>query len=450
MSSAETTLMTEGDLRRKIITFAVPVFIGSLFQQLYNTADSLIVGNLVGSSALAAVSSTSSIVYLAVGFFQGFSIGASIVIARHIGAQNRERIRRSVHTAVAAGLVLGVLMTIISVLIADPILRATGTPDSVFQEASIYLRIYFLGLFALVMYNIFVGILQAAGDSRHPLYYLALSSCVNVVLDLYMVGTLKLGVAGAAYATVLSELLSAVLSLRRLMKTTGDIHVELSQIRFDGDELRQIIRYGLPTALQSCVIDFSNVLIQSYINSFGEAAMAGIGACVKIEGFAFLPVNAFSMAMSTFVSQNRGAGLISRMKEGIRFGLWAAVACIELIGVLFYFFAPQMIAAFSSKPDVIAFGVGRARIVSLFYCMLGFSHVASAVMRGAGRPVVPMTVMLTCWCAVRVAVLMTLGQMFHSIALVYWIYPFTWALSTLVYLFHMHQIMNQDTFEQNA
>jgi len=450
MDSAQPALMTEGDLRRRIITFAVPIFIGSLFQQLYNTADSLIVGNLVGSAALAAVSSTGSIVYLAVGFFMGFSMGAGIVIARHIGAGNHELTQRSVHTAVAAGLALSVIMTLASVLAADPILRATGTPDSVFRDASVYLHIYFLGISALVMYNTFVGILQAAGDSRHPLCYLIISSCVNIVLDLLMVGTLRMGVAGAAIATVISELLSAFLSLRRLMKIQGDIHVDLHQIRFDAEELRQIVRYGLPTAMQSCVIDLSNVLIQSYINSFGQAAMAGIGAYTKVEGFAFLPVTAFSMSMSTFVSQNRGAGRIPRMKEGIRFGLRSAVISIEIIGAVFFLFAPQLIRAFSSDPEVIAYGVGRARVVSLFFCLLGFSHVTSAVMRGVGKPVVPMAVMLTCWCAVRVAVLMTIGRMMHVIALTYWIYPFTWSLSSLVYLVYLRKIMRRETFDQNS
>jgi putative MATE family efflux protein len=450
MDSAQPALMTEGDLRRRIITFAVPIFIGSLFQQLYNTADSLIVGNLVGSAALAAVSSTSSIVYLAVGFFMGFSMGAGIVIARHIGTGNHEMTQRSVHTTVAAGLVLGIVMTVISVLAADPILRATGTPDSVFADASAYLHIYFLGMFALVMYNTFVGILQAAGDSRHPLCYLIISSCVNIVLDLFMVGTLKMGVAGAAYATIFSELLSACLSLRRLMMIRGDIHVDLHQIRFDPEELKQIVRYGFPTAMQSCVIDLSNVLIQSYINSFGQAAMAGIGAYTKIEGFAFLPVTSFSMAMSTFVSQNRGAGRIPRMKDGIRFGLWSAVISIEIIGLIFFLFAPQLIGAFSSDPEVIAYGVGRARVVSLFFCLLSFSHVTSAVMRGVGRPAVPMAVMLTCWCAVRVTVLMTIGRMIHVIALSNWIYPFTWSLSSLVYLFYLRKIMRSETFDQNS
>ena len=308
-----------------------------------------------------------------------------------------------------------------------------GTPEEVFGESCKYLRVYFAGAAGPVMYNMFVGILQASGDSRHPLLYLVISSLFNVALDMLFVGALGMGVESAALATVISQLLSMALAGARLMRLNGDIRVSPRQVRFDRANLKAIVQNGLPTALQASVIDLSNVLIQSYINSFGNLAMAGIGASTKLEGFAFLPITAFSMAITTFVSQNMGARRYDRVRQGIRFGVGCAVATIEALGVALFLLAPALIGLFNRNPQVVAFGMGRARVCALFYCLVGFSHVASAVMRGLGKPMTPMLIMLTCWCAVRIAVLFTLGQLLHDIRLAYWIYPFTWTLSSAVY-----------------
>ena len=426
-------LLTEGSFRRRIIGFAVPIFIGYLFQQLYNTADSLIVGNYLGENALAAVSSNGAFIYLFVGFFMGFATGAGVVIARHIGAGDAHHTSLAVHTTVAMGLVFSAIVSVGGVLITPSVLRWMGTPPEVFTESSKYLKIYFAGGTGLVMYNILVGILQASGDSRHPLVYLIISSLVNVALDVLFVAVFKMGVEGAAYATIISQFLSMILVAVRLMRSDSAIRVDVRRIRFDGESLRFIVRNGLPTALQACVIDLSNLLIQSYINSFGGLAMAGIGASTKVEGFAFLPVTAFQMSLTTFVSQNMGAKQYDRVRRGIRFGLTCAIAIIELLGAVLFLLAPQIVGLFNRNPEVVAFGVGRARVCALFYCLVGFSHVASAVMRGLGKPVTPMVIMLTCWCAVRILVLFTLGQALHDIRLAYWIYPFTWALSSAVY-----------------
>ena len=426
-------LLTEGSFRRRIIGFAVPIFIGYLFQQLYNTADSLIVGNYLGENALAAVSSNGACIYLFVGFFMGFATGAGVVIARHIGAGDAHHTSLAVHTTVAMGLVFSAIVSVGGVLITPSVLRWMGTPPEVFTESSKYLKIYFAGGTGLVMYNILVGILQASGDSRHPLIYLIVSSLVNVALDVLFVAGFKMGVEGAAYATIISQFLSMVLVAVRLMRSDSAIRVDIRRIRFDGESLRFIVRNGLPTALQACVIDLSNLLIQSYINSFGGLAMAGIGASTKVEGFAFLPVTAFQMSLTTFVSQNMGAKQYDRVRQGIRFGLTCAIAIIELLGAVLFLLAPQIVGLFNRNPEVVAFGVGRARVCALFYCLVGFSHVASAVMRGLGKPVTPMVIMLTCWCAVRILVLFTLGQALHDIRLAYWIYPFTWMLSSVVY-----------------
>lgn len=438
--NSDINLMTEGDIPRTVLRYALPIFIGYLFQQLYNTADALIVGNLVGSKALAAVTSTGSITFMAIGFFLGFSVGAGIVIARHIGAGDHEQTGRAVHTTVAMGLLFSVLLSLLGVLLTAPVLRLMGTPDDVFGDAALYLRIYFGGSTGFILYNTFVGILQASGDSRHPLYYLIFSSLLNIVLDIFFIIVFGMGVDGAAAATVISQCVAALLAFRRLYRRNDIIRIRLRDIGFDRSNLSEIVRFGIPTAVQNCVIDLSNMLIQSYINSFSSSAMAGIGAYSKVEGFAFLPVTAFSMAMSTFISQNLGAGKHSRIHQGARFGLFWSVVIIEAIGVITFVFAPGLVAAFSRDPEVIAFGVLRARICALFYCLLGFSHVSSAVMRGLGKPIMPMLVMLLCWCAIRVAVLTTIGHVYHNILLACWIYPVTWGMSSLVYGIALYRI----------
>ena len=432
--SSGTVLMTEGDYKKKIIFFAIPVFIGALFQQMYNTVDSLIVGNYLGPDALAAVSSTGSLTFLLVGFFWGFSNGAGVIVARFIGARNEDRTFHAVHTAMGVGLVCGAVMTILGVIISPILLRIMQTPQSVYVEAKTYLTIYFAGSFFLVMYNMSVAILQAAGDSRHPLYYLVISSLTNIVLDVVFIAVFGMGVEGAALATIISECLSMLLCLQRLMRADDAFRVDLRKIHFDRRCVQQIIRQGLPTAFQSTVIDIGNLLIQSYINSFGSLAMAGIGAYTKVEGFCFLPVTSFSTAVTTFVSQNYGAGRRDRVRKGSFFSIACVVLMIEAIGVVMFLLAPQLVGAFSSDPSVIAYGVGRARVCCLFYCVLGFSHISSAVLRGIDKPVVPTVIMMVCWCAVRVASVMTIGQIWHHIELSYWLYPVTWALSTVLFI----------------
>ena len=419
-----TTLMTEGSIRRKMLGFALPILAGYFFQQLYSTVDALIVGNYLDADALAAVTSTGSYTYLMIGFVAGFATGAGIIIARHIGAGHRESTEKAVHTAVAVGLFFSVLLTAAGTLLTPGILRLMGTPASVFDRSCRYLQVYFAGASALVMYNMFVSILQASGESRFPLVCLAF----------------HMDVEGAALATVLSEILSMVLAGGKLLKSREIIRLQPRRIRVDRENLRYIVRYGFPTAMQGCVIDLSNMLIQSYINSFGRNAMAGIGSSTKLEGFMFLPVTAFSMALTTFVSQNTGAGKHDRVRSGARFGLLCTAGILLVFGVIARFFAPDMIALFTTDPEIIRFGAGRTTVCAFFYCLCGFSHAASALMRGLGKPMTPMLVMLICWCAVRVAVLFTLGQSMHEIWLIYWIYPFTWTLSSIFYFFSFRKM----------
>ncbi len=427
-------LMTEGNIRRKMLGFALPILAGYFFQQLYNTVDALIVGNYLDADALAAVTSTGSYTYLMVGFVAGFATGAGIIIARHIGADNPEETEKAVHTAVALGLVFSAVLTAAGILVTPGILRLMGTPGTVFDRSCRYLQVYFAGSSALIMYNMFVSILQASGESRYPLLCLVASSLTNIALDILFISVFHMDVEGAALATVLSEILSMVLVGVKLLRSRETIRLRPGRIRLDGHNLRYIVRYGFPTAMQGCVIDLSNMLIQSYINSFGRDAMAGIGASQKAEGFMFLPVTAFSMALTTFISQNMGAKKPDRVREGTRFGLLCTAGMLLAFGAAAYFFAPRIVALFSSDPEIIRFGAGRTTTCAFFYCLCGFSHTASAVMRGLGKPMTPMLVMLICWCAVRVLVLFTVGQAVHDIRLIYWIYPFTWALSSAVYL----------------
>lgn len=427
--------MTKGSIVKHMIYFALPLLLGNLFQQLYNTVDSLIVGNFLGSSALAAVSSSGSLIFMLIGFLSGISSGAGVIISRYFGAEDIKNVHRAVHTTVAFGIVAGLLMTAAGVLMSPQILIWMGTPESVMGESVIYLQIYFSGSFGFVMYNIFVGILQAIGDSRHPLYYLIISSVINVVLDILFIRVYHTGVGGAALATVISQAVSAILCMIQLICTKGSHKLQIKEIKFNRNILGQIIRIGLPSGVQNSIIAFANIIVQSYINAFGEMAMAGYGAYSKIEGFGFLPINSFTMAMTTFVGQNLGAKKIERTKKGARFGILITIGLAELIGVFVYLFAPQLIAAFDSTPEVIRFGVEKAQTAALFYCLLAFSHSVASILRGAGKAMVPMIIMMCCWCVIRVTFLAVTIPLTHSMQMVYIVYPLTWGLSSLAFLF---------------
>lgn len=437
--------MTSGSISKRMIFFALPLLLGNLFQQLYNTVDSLIVGNFLGSSALAAVSSSGSLIFMLIGFLSGISSGAGVVVSRYFGAKDKNGVHSAVHTTVAFGLVAGVLMTAAGVLFSPQILIWMGTPESVMPESVIYLQIYFSGSLGFVMYNIFVGILQAIGDSRHPLYYLMISSVINLILDILFIEFFHTGVGGAALATVISQVFSAILCFIQLLRTNDSYKLQITKIRFDAKMLGQIIRIGLPSGVQNSIIAFANVVVQSYINAFGEMAMAGYGAYSKIEGFAFLPINSFTMAMTTFVGQNLGAGQAERTKRGVQFGILTTVILAELIGIVVFLLAPQMIVAFDSTPEVIRFGVEKARTAALFYCLLAYSHSVASILRGAGKAVIPMIIMMVFWCVIRVAFLAVSIPLTHAIQMVYVVYPLTWGLSSIVFFFYYKQAnwMNQ-------
>lgn len=430
------TRMTEGPIWKRIIMFALPLFLGNLFQQLYNTADSLIVGNFLGSDALAAVSSSGSLIFLMVGFFNGIAMGAGVVVARYYGARQIGHVQRAIHTDIAFGLSAGTALTVIGLLLAPKLLVWMGTPADVMPNSILYFRIYFCGSLAFVMYNVLVGILQSVGDSRHPLYYLIISSLINIALDLLFVGVFRFGVGSAALATIISQFVSAALCLRRLLHSPEEYRVSIRKIRFDMSMLQQIIKNGLPSGIQNSIISLANVVVQSNINSFGKMAMAGCGAYSKIEGFGFLPVTCFSMALTTFVSQNLGAKQYDRAKRGARFGILCSITLAEIIGVCIYVFSPWLIAAFNNDPEVIAFGVQQARTITLFYFLLSFSHCMAGIFRGAGKATVPMFTMMVCWCFIRVTYITVAVKIVPVIRTVFWAYPLTWSLSSIVFLIY--------------
>ena len=430
------TKLLEGSIWKGIVSFAIPMFLGNLFQQLYNTVDSLIVGKFLGSEALAAVTSSGSLIFLMVGFFNGIAMGAGVIISKYYGAKDYDNLKRAVHTDVAFGLVAGGLLTIIGMILAPQMLIWMGTPADVLPNSIAYFRTYFMGSIAFVMYNVVMGILQAIGDSKHPLYYLILSSIINVVLDLLFVGVFKWGVASAAFATAISQAASALLCFIRLVRTKDVYQVHIREICFHFDMLKQIIRIGLPTGMQNSIIAIANVVVQSNINAFGMLVVAGSGVYSKIEGFVFLPITCFSMSLMTFIGQNLGAKQFDRAKKGARLGVLCSITLAELVGVLVYTLMPVLATFFDSNPEVVAIATLQARTESLFYFLLAFSHCISGILRGAGKSAVPMYVMLIAWCAIRITYITIAVQIVPVVQTIYWAYPLTWSISSVIFLIY--------------
>ena len=433
-------LLTVGSVPRKMLTFALPIFLSNLFQQLYNAVDSLIVGKFIGEQALAAVSSSGSLIMLLTGFINGLSMGAGVLIAHFYGAGDDDHVERAVHTTVALGIAAGCILTVLGVLLSPQILRWIGTPADVIQNSILYFRIYFLGCSAVVLYNMATSILQSVGDSRSPMKYLILASLTNVALDLLFVAVLDLGVGSAAMATIISQILSASLALGRLTRTDRSYRIRWRRVRFEGVMLRQVVTLGVPSGVQNSVVSLANVIVQANINAFGSSAMAGCGAYSKIEGFAFLPVTCFALALSTFVSQNIGTQRYDRVRAGMKFGLLCSPILAECIGVGIFFLSPVLVSAFNNQPEVVAFGVNYAHTVSLFYCLLAFSHCCAGIMCGMGRPIVPMTIMLSVWCALRITYITLTVRAIPSIQVVYWAYPLTWTISSALFVFCLSKL----------
>ena len=428
---------TEGSIGRKLLAFALPLFLGNLFQQLYNAADSLIVGNFLGREALAAVSSSAPIIFMLVGFFNGLAAGAGVVISRAYGAKDSERLQRAIHTDAAFGVAAGIALTIFAVLFTPVILRLISTPEEIMRESIVYFRIYSAGIFFSVMYNILMGIMNAVGDSRHPLYYLVFASLLNIVLDIILIGGFGMGVGAAAAATIISQALSSAMCFLRLIRSPFPVGIRLASMRIHRQDLRNIVRFGFPAGFQNSIIGLANTIVQASINMFPAAVIAGAGVYGRIEGFILLPITTLSLALTTSIGQNLGAGRYDRALKVSRYGMLSSVIISEIIAALLFVSAPWLMSLFSSDPDVISAGSMQARIEAFFYCLVAVSHSAAGILRGAGKPAVPMAVMLGAWCVFRVIFVNIAISIYHSAIVIYITYPVTWLLSTIIFAVYL-------------
>ena len=424
------TSLTEGPISQALISFALPLLLGNLFQQLYNTADSLIVGNFLGSEALAAVSSSGNLIFLMVGLVNGVSMGAGVVIARYFGAKDYDRMQKTIHTLLAFGLVAGALLTVVGVALSPVMLRLMDTPETVLPDSISYFRTYFTGSLAFVLYNICMGILQAVGDSRHPLQYLMISSLVNVVLDLLFVGVFHMGVWSAAAATAISQLVSMALCLLRLMRSERAYRVSLRKIRFDRRALLEILQNGLPAGLQSVMYSLSNIIIQASVNGFGTDVMAAYTAYGKVDGMYWMVINAFGVAITTFVGQNFGARLYDRMKKSINVCLGIAAAVTLLLSGVLMVVAEPLLGLFSDDAQVLEIGLSIVRLIVPTYITYIFIEILSGAMRGAGDSLIPTIMTLTGVCLLRVFWVTVVVSAHHELNVLLLSYPITWIVTS--------------------
>lgn len=426
--------MTKGSIIKNLITFAIPLFLGQLLQQLYNVVDSVVVGNVLGKEALAAVSTTGSLIFLMVGFINGLFMGSSVIIGKRYGAGDHEGVSQAAHTGITFAILMGVVLTVWGYFFTPVLLKWMGTPADVMPNSVLYFKIYFLGGLGNVMYNACCGVFQAMGDSRRPLNYLIVSTVINTVLDILFVKFLGIGIGGAALATVIAQFVSAILAFVKLTRVVGPHRIYLMRLKMDPPTLKKELLMGFPTGIQNSVISIGNVVVQSNINAFGAAAMAGCGSYFKLEGFVFIPIICMSMALTTFVSQNMGAGEIGRVKKGALTGSVIGVGAAEIIGVIVFAFSPVLLRMFSSEAEVLAIGSSQARTESLFYCLLALNHCLAGIYRGAGKTTVPMVVMLSSWCLLRITYITIIVGVIPVINVIFWAYPLTWSVSVIIFI----------------
>lgn len=431
-------LMTEGPIWRCLLLFALPLMAGNLFQQLYNTVDSIVVGNFVGKEALAAVGSTDSVINTFIGFFSGMSTGAGVIISQYYGGKKEEKVSIAVQTTIALTLCMSILCTVLALLLVPSLLRLMGTPEDVFPEAATYLRIYFIGVTGLLFYNMGAGILRAVGDSRRPLYFLIFCAVLNTLLDLLFVAVLRFGIAGAAWATILSQGISALLTLFVLTREKACYRIIWSKVRLDPGMTKKIFFLGLPAAIQMAVTSFSNVFVQAYINRFGSAAMAGWSSYGKLDKFCVLPIQSLSLGVTTFVGQNLGARKIDRVRQSTKVGTLLCFAVAILITI------PVLILPVLSSPCSTARRMFRLRHT--------FHPSGNAVLprplrqsgtrrhtRGIGNTKAPMVIMMSCFIVFRQIYLYTITQFTDSVIAVALGYPLGWVLCSIcLFTYYRH------------
>ena len=431
MASTRSMDMTEGPIAKQLISFALPMLIGLIFQQLYNTVDTIVVGNFVSAQALAAVGTTGPLINTLLGFFNGFSAGATVVIARAFGARSPKDVQNAVHTTIAMTLILAVVITAAGLCLTPILLRLMRAPEDMVPEATTYLRIYFMGVAGLMLYNMGAGILRAVGDSRRPLYFLIFSAIVNTAGDLLLVLVFDMGVAGVALATIIAQGLSALLILFVLMRDEGMYRLYPKHLRIDGPTLKKIIAIGLPTAIQSAITSFSNVFVQSYINVFGSSCAAGWSMYGKLDQFALLPMQSISMANATFVGQNLGALNIDRAKRGIRTALLMGMCCTAVLMAPLMIFAEPLLSLFNRQPDVLYYGKLFVMWISPFYLFACINDILGGALRAAGESLASMICMLSCFVVIRQIYLYVMSHMTTSAVLTGLGYPLGWVLCSI-------------------
>ncbi len=432
VSHIEKNLMTSGSIWKTIVLFAIPLIFGNLLQQTYNTIDSMIVGNYVGSNALAAVGSSTALINLFISFAQGISVGSGIIVAQSLGSNKLKDVKLSVHTSLAIALVLGAIISILGYIFAPWLLMKMETPKEVMAESIDYLRVFSMGLIFNVLYNMEAGILNAVGNSKRSLLYLAIASMINVILDILFIEFFAMGVSGAAIATNISQGLSALLALLFLMRVPEIYKVRLKKIKLHGDMALRIIKVGIPTAVQGTVISFSNVIMQSSVNVFGSMTMAGFGAFIKIDGFNILPVLSLSLAITTFAGQNYGGGKIDRVKKGMWMTLSMSIIYTIISGTMLYTFAPKVIALFTKDQAVIEAGVLATKFFCPFYFLLAIMHSLAGTVRGTGKTVPPMIIMLLSLCLFRILAAKFVIPHYNTIENVYMLYPISWLIGAVL------------------
>lgn len=437
--------MTQGNIVRHIISFAFPLLLGNIFQQLYNTVDTWVVGNYASNEAYSAVGTVGPIVNMLIGFFMGLSSGAGVVISQYYGAHREEDVQKAVHTSIVMTLGLGVIFTVVGLVMTPFMLDLMKMPKNVRPEAITYLSIYFSGILGLMLYNIGAGILRAVGDSQRPFYFLVVCAVLNTVLDLLFVLKLNMGVAGVALATVIAQCTSAVLVILTLLRTNTCVKLRFSRLRIHWNSLKKIFSVGIPAAVQMAITSFSNVFVQSYVNYFGPDCMSGWTTYSKVDQLLFLPMQSIALASTTFVGQNLGSNQPERARQGVRRALMLGIGATAILSIPVITFAPSIVAFFNRKPEVVSYGAMLLRWMSPFYVLCCINQIYAGALRGAGNSRAPMIIMLSTFVVFRQVYLFAMSRICNEIIPIAMAYPAGWLLCSLSTTLYYHKVQLSKT-----
>lgn len=426
--------MCNGPLFSKIIIYTIPLILSGILQLLFNAADMVVAGRYAGSDALAAVGSTSSLINLLVNVFMGLSVGANVLVAHYYGAKRDEDLRTTIHTAISLSIVCGIALSFVGVFFASPLLTMMGTPELLIGYAVSYMQIYFIGMPVSLLYNFGAAILRAIGDTKRPLYYLLISGVINVILNMIFVIGFSMDVRGVAFATIISQAVSALLIVRCLMKLEGACRLDIKSLCLNKEKIIRIAKVGLPAGFQGALFSTSNVIIQSSVNSFGATAVAGNTATMNLEGFIYISMNSFHQTAISFTGQNMGARKTDRVKKTLLYCQIGVIATGLLMGIVGWNLGTPLLSIYSDEADVIAFGLRRMKIIFLSYFLCGTMDVMVGSLRGMGYSIMPMIVSLLGACGLRILWIFTVFKMTHSPEILYYSYPISWFITTMVHL----------------